>query len=236
MTDMLATDQTPEAAAPPAQVRSAPTNRRPGALQGDVQLTLHTREAALLLLGRQATDDARAIPSINNFAFNVDQIITAAKSGDIYALQALVAIDGQLDAAERQLRYDLRKLHEMLSSSSRFSVVPGESTDPNTYSIRLTSPYAHWAARLVGLFDEVVATGLTARHVGMLPYSEFEGIQKFSMKAVRAIFHWAGRFRVSGVTIDDVLQDNARASEAAALHGPILPAIREGEKRPAFLH
>jgi|GEM_PF-4963253 len=236
MTDMLATDPTPEATVPPAQIRTAPTNRRPGALKGDVQLTLHTREAALLLLGRQATDDVRAIPSINNFAFNVDQIITAARSGDIYAFQALVAIDGQLDAAERQLRYELNKARAMLSSSSRFSVVPGESTDPNTYSIRLTSPYAHCAARLVGLFDEVVATGLTARHVGMLPYSEFEAIQKFSMKAVRAIYHWAGQFRVSGVTIDDVLQDNARATEAAELRGPILPAIREGQTKPAFLH
>ena len=239
MTDMIedATTATTDAeGSAPAFPLTSASPRRPGRLQGDVTLTLHTFQAGELLLGRPATDDKRAIPSINNFGYHIDQIMTASDSGDIYAAAALVRIDDQLEAAERLLAFERQKLVTMLAANSRLSVTIGVSAAPVVHILRLMSPYAHCAARLIGLYDELVAVALSARRTGFIRSREFDSIAALTRRAVRAVFYAAGSFRVTGTTRDDFDQGNARATEAVAKFGAVPSEILEGERRPAFLH
>lgn len=239
MTDVIddaTTATTKSEMSAPASSMTHASPRRPGRLQGEVTLTLHTFQADELLLGRPATDDKRAIPSINNFGYHIDQIMTAADSGDIYAAAALVRIDDQLEAAERLLAFERQKLVTMLAANSRLSVTVGVSTEPVVHILRLMSPYAHCTARLIGLYDELVAIALSARRTGFIRNREFNSIAALPRRAVRAVFYAAGSFRVTGTTRDDFDQGNARATDAVAKFGAVPAEILEGKRRPAYLH
>ncbi|MGI9449087.1 MAG: PFL_4669 family integrating conjugative element protein [Geminicoccaceae bacterium] len=225
----------PDSTVPAPSVRHT-LPRRPGRLKGEVTLTLHTLQAGELLLGRPATDDKPAIPSINNFGNHIDQILTAADSGDIYAAAELVRIDEQLEAVERLLDIETRKLRTSMAANSRFSITAGLSTEPVPHRLRLTSPYAHWVARLIGLYDELVALALSMHRAGYIHDKERDMIVAHARKAIRSCFYAVRKFRVTGTTRDDFEKGTARASEAAAKFGDLPAEILEGKRKPAYLH
>ena len=233
MTDVTETADTTPAS---SETASASTKaNRPGALRGDVSLTLHTQFAVNAFNGRPPTDDGvRAIPGLYRFANCLDQIAVGVVSDDPYADLALVQVDKLMDRAETILttRHDL--FRDKLGSSSRMSVAIASSTDPHVVTLKLRSPYAHWAARLIGRLDEVAVAALSAHHVGLIGSAALDAAMRECMRVIRAPFHGAARYRFSGVTRVDMEQQTGRVKEVVAERGQVPDEIIDRTLRPRF--
>ena len=103
-----AIDEIPAADQPPVPAPVVPAKRKgPGALRGEVSLTLDTRQAVNLFNGRPKVEDGpHPIPGLYRFARCLDQIAVGGGAEDPYADWAIMRIEKLMTACE-QLFTDL---------------------------------------------------------------------------------------------------------------------------------
>jgi len=207
----------------------------PGVLRGDVSLTLHTQFALNTFNGRRATDDGlRSVPGLYRFASYLDQIAVGVAADDPYADAALVSIEGLMGDAEKTLADRITSFQGRLKSNTRMSIEMASSIAPHIVTLKLRSPYAHWAARLIGQFDELATIALSAHHVGMIDRFAFKKAIHEGSKLIRRPFHAAGQYRFSGLSRVDFEQQTGRVKEVVAERGEVAADILDRTVSPRF--
>lgn len=207
----------------------------PGVLRGDVTLTFHTQVALNTFNGRRATDDGmRSVPGLYRFASYLDQIAIGVAADDPYADAALVSIEGLMDQAEKKLADRIAHFQSRLKSNTRMSIELPSSVAPHTVTLKLRSPYAHWAARLIGQFDELTTVALSAHHVGMINQDAFKKAIHEGGHLIRRTFHAAGQYRFSGVSRVDFEQQTGRVKEVVTERGDVPAEILDRTVSPRF--
>ena len=211
---------------------SGSTQREPGKLRGEVWLTVQTRIAQGFILGRAATDDKPAIPGLLGFADRLRVIWNAAGEDDPYADWWLIKVDEALAHARDRIHAEQAALAAILQKQSALQIQVGESEQPYRIALKFANPYAFWGAQLIGEFDKVARTVLTARYVGLLNSTAAHESLQLCSGPIRTLFAVTQGYRTLAINRDSMNGDGKAVREAVDVMGELPPSVLSGERKP----
>jgi integrating conjugative element protein (TIGR03761 family) len=212
------------------QRQSGTAQRVPGKLRGEVWLTVQTLMAQGLVLGRAATADKPDIPGLLAFADRLRVIWTAAGADDPYADWWLIKIDEALETARNRIRSEQAALDAIIEIQSALQIQVGMSEQPYRIALKFANPYAFWGAQLIGDFDDIARTALTARYVGLLNSTALHGSLQTCSGPIRTLFALPQGYRALGIDRDSIKGDGKAVLDAINLMGELPPAVLSGER------
>lgn len=139
-----------------------------GALRGTTQITIQTRQAQVLLAGREPVGNRPRIMGLMQFSTYLSQVMVAAKQDDPWADWMLVQVEERLEEADNKLKEQQANLDRVLGANPMMDIQVSESVNPLKVSIGFASSHAYWVARVILQYDAVVRAVLTARHHALI--------------------------------------------------------------------
>lgn len=214
--------------------RSARIEERPGVLRGGATLTLQTRQAQRLVKGRGYTAEKPAIIGLIGFANLVRSIWHGARADDPYADWWMLRVHEALEQSQEELRTAEQEIATRFQAMGAIEVGAPASIKPARIALNFSNPYAFRAARLVGLYDGLVRSVLSAQHVGLLARDETERALQLGGRQVRRALQSAVGYRFIGVTRPDIAQGTAKALQAHEAMGELPADILSGTCRAPY--
>jgi integrating conjugative element protein (TIGR03761 family) len=205
--------------------------QKPGALQGQVWLTVQTNQAQQLVHGRAGTPDKPAIIGLVGFADRLRVIWLAARRDDPYADWWLIKVHEAIEANETFIRHRQVELDKRMEQMTGLEVNVAASQHPYRVPLQFANPYAYRAAQLVASYDRLVCTALTARHIGLLDGAVIAQVQQACARKLRALFMLPQGYRLLKIDRDAVRMQTGRIHEARQLMGDVPEAILSGERQ-----
>lgn len=205
---------------------------KPGALRGQVWLTIQTSQAQQLIHGRDATPDKPPIIGLVGFADRLRLIWQAARGDDPYADWWLIQVNEAIAALATALAQQQSDLLQQLEQMTALAVSVAASQRPCRIPLRFANPYAYRAAQLLGEFDKLVCTAATARHVGLLDGAAFRTVQQTGAHQLRALFVLPHRYRFLKIDRASVRAQTGRSHEARQRMGELPEDILRGARLP----
>ncbi len=218
----------------PASQHSDPTMSQPGALRGEVYLSIQTRQAKRLIYGRADTLDKAAIIGLVGFADRLRLIWQAASQDDPWADWWLIKIDAALTKARESIRTGQAELEVCLKKLAALEISVATSQKPFRIALKFANPYAYRGAQMIAAFDELARTLLTCRHVGMLSNKLTESVLNEHSHAIRGVFTIPQGYQLLGVNREGVRQGTEQAATAAQLMGLVPAAVLSGQQAAAL--
>lgn len=206
----------------------------PGALRGEIWLTLQTHQALILVHGRDALSDKPAIVGLTGFADRLRIIWTAARHDDPYADWWLLKVDAAIDAAASLIRSHQSAVAEQLDQFIPMAIAIAMSDSPARIRLRFANPYAYQAARLLARFDELICAVVTANHVGLIDTARRAQIQHACARKLRSLFMLPLAYRKMKLDRPTVQTRTGRAHEARQKMGEVPDEVLSGERRAPF--
>ena len=134
----------------------------PGALQGEVWLTIQTYQAQSLIRGRRAVDGKPAIMGLIGFADRLKSLWQAVRFDDPYADWWLLKVEEGVADIRAQLQGLQQRMDALITeSNSAFEFTVAQSSRPQRVSLQFANPYAFRAAQLLGEYDRLMCTDMT---------------------------------------------------------------------------
>ena len=208
---------------------------QPGALHGQIWLTLQTPQAQKLIHGREATPDKHPIIGLIGFADRLRLIWQAARQDDPYADWWLIQVHEAITAIASVLEQQQAQLIEQLEALSSLAISVAASKRPCRVRLRFANPYAYRAAQLLGAFDRVVCAAMTARHVGVLDGAACQAVQQLGTRKLRALFVLPRRYRCLKIERAAVCAGTGNARLTRQVMGELPADILSGERLPPLL-
>ena len=205
---------------------------KPGALHGQVWLTIQTHQAQQLIHGRDGTPDKPPIIGLVGFADRLRLIWQAARGDDPYADWWLIQVHEAIAALATALAQQQSDLFQQLEQMTALAVSVAASQRPCRIPLRFANPYAYRAAQLLGQYDKLVCTAATARHVGLLDGAAFRAIQKTGAHQLRALFMLPHRYRFLKIDRASVRAQTGSSHEARQRMGEVPEDILRGARLP----
>ncbi len=195
--------------------------KKPGALQGDVWLTVQTERAQKFIYGRRKSKDRPAIWGLIAFADTLKPIWLAASLDDPYADWWLVKTDAAIEACKHVIESSHQTLTVLLSQYCALQVETAHSTQPRRIPLRFSSPYGFRGAHLLAEYDRLMCLWLTVTHVGMPIDKVLEESLKTCSKKLRALFTVPQGFQDLGLNRRLVQADDPLHIKAKTLMGEL---------------
>ncbi len=213
---------------------SSVENQAPGALRGEVWLTVESHHARRLILGRAATLEKPYIVGLVGFADRLRVIWNAARADDPYADWWLIKIDEALERARGRIKREQAVLDGCIEQRSALQIKVQTTTKPYRVALNFANPYAYWGAHLIAEFDTAARTILTAKHVGLISGNLAEQSLQGCDGAIRSLFAVQQGFRVLRIDRKAVKAGGKAAKAAADLMGELPQAVLQGEHAAAL--
>lgn len=207
----------------------------PGALRGEVWLTIQTYQAQSLIRGRRAADDKPAIIGLIGFADRLKSIWQAVRFDDPYADWWLLKVEGSIADIRAQLRSLQQRMDAFVTeSNSSLEFAVAQSSQPQRVSLQFASPYAFRAAQLLGEYDRLMCTGMTLHHLGIeIPTDLVEQVTG-SGRWVRRVFAVPQGYHCLDIRRFDIRQGTSAAIKAKERMGEIPLDILSGARLPSL--
>lgn len=216
-------------------VERTPRNEdHPGVLRGGATLTLQTRPAQRLVKGRGYTAEKPAIIGLLGFANLLRSIWHGARADDPYADWWMLKVHAALELAQQEVTVAEQEIFSQFEAMGAIEVAPPTSIKPARIALNFSNPYAFRAARLVGFYDGLVRTVLSAQHVGLLSRDEAERALRVGGRHVRRALQSAVGYRFVGVTRLEMKQGTAKAQQAMDVMGELPDPILAGTSRAPY--
>ena len=126
----------------------ADRSKQPGALHGQVWLTVQTHQAQQLIHGREGTPDKPPIIGLIGFANRLRVIWLAARDDDPYADWWLIKVHEAIGAIATLFRQRQAALNEPLEQMTAMEVTVAASQHPDRVYLQFANPYAYRGAQL----------------------------------------------------------------------------------------
>lgn len=156
----------------------------------DDQMTLHTRDAMRLFVGRPAGDGQRAIAGGRRVAASLRQLWGLSSNDNPYADWMLVQFDDQIQKIRQDLtgvaERTLGRLEDMRQKGLAYSVL--KSAAPVPVSLGFVSPYGYAVATAVVEFDWLSRVVKSAQRRDVLSSSEAHTILFETKRKCRSVF------------------------------------------------
>ena len=193
----------------------------PGALRGQVWLTVQTRQAQRLIRGRNGNADKPAIIGLVGFADRLRVIWQAARNDDPYADWWLVKVHEALERVRDLIKNEQAALDAQLEQLTALEVAVAESMKPYRIALQFANPYAYRGAQLIAEYDRFVRTLLTAHHVGVLSGAAMESLLNTCARKIRGAFVVPQGYHFLNVDRAALKQGTANASRARQVMGEV---------------
>jgi len=213
----------------PAERTSLP--EKPGALRGEVWLTIQTIHAQRLFHGRVATTDKPTIVGLVGFANRLRVIWQGARHDDPYADWWLIKIHDAIETAGDVIRGNQLDLEKRLEQMDAMAIDIAASRRPCRVPLKFANPYAYRGAKLLTEFDKLVCMALTVRHIGLLDSQACEDILKASARKIRSIFMIPQSYRLLKINREQVKQATGRSHEARQSMGEVPGDVLSGKRQ-----
>ena len=200
----------------------------PGALRGQVWLTVQTRQAQRLIHGRNGSADKAAIIGLVGFADRLRVIWQAARSDDPYADWWLIKVHEALERIRNRVKTEQAALDAQLEQLTALEVAVAESMKPYRIALQFANPYAYRGAQMVAEYDTFVRTLLTAHHVGLLSGSSTQDLLNTCARKIRGTFAVPQGYQFLGVDRESLKQGTANASRARQIMGEVPEDVLSG--------
>ncbi|UJS26439.1 PFL_4669 family integrating conjugative element protein [Thiothrix winogradskyi] len=205
-----------------------------GVLRGGTVVTIQTRQAQMLVTGRERTDTQHRILGLMQFSKYLNQMADAARNDDPYADWFLLQAEEALETTSSGIASLRERLGKLLDSVPAMQVEVAQSTKPLRITLNFAASYAYWTTRVITDYDELVRMVLTARHVAYMDAAAERGVLNEASRMVRRVFESTARYRYTGITRAEVQQATEPARQAAELMGQLPVEILEKRQRPKF--
>ncbi len=203
----------------------------PGALRGQVWLTLQTRQALQLVRGRNRTSTKPIVLGLVHFASQLRLIWQAARDDDPWADWWLVRVHESVEASARYFEDQKMELEALLVRDPAMDIAVAGSKRPSRISLQFANPYAYRGARLLARYDTLVCMVLTARRVGLLDSAENDQVIRSCGRKLRSIFTGVHEYRFTGVSRELLVRGDAKSEKARAAMGEVPDEIVRSELR-----
>ena len=200
----------------------------PGALRGQVWLTVQTRQAQRLIHGRNGNADKAAIIGLVGFADRLRVIWQAARNDDPYADWWLVKVHEALERVRDLVKNEQAALDAQLEQLTSLEVAVAESMKPYRIALQFANPYAYRGAQMIAEYDRFVRTLLTGHHVGILSGSSTEGLLNTCARKIRGVFAIPQGYHFIGIDRASLTQGTTNASRARQVMGEVPEDVLDG--------
>lgn len=221
---------------------------QPGDLRSETRMTIQTRQAQKLVVGRKSADHVEPIIGLLDFGRRMKLIWLSAEADDPFADWFLVKIEQSLKESQALIQTKTDWLDARLREIQGFDIQVAHSLQPLQVPIYFQNPYGYMGAYLISDYDALARSVFTARHIALIDRAVAEQLLQITGKAIRRTFNLAAQWKFTGVTREDVLAQTSNALRASGLLGvcpePILsktqrakisPLIREKPKSQATI-
>jgi integrating conjugative element protein (TIGR03761 family) len=215
---------------PPRAERSNPSDK-PGALHGQVWLTVQTNQAQQLIHGRDGTSHKPTIIGLVGFANRLRVIWQAARSDDPYAHWWLIKVHEAIEMAGITIGRQQARLVKQLEQMMAMEVSVAASQRPYRVQLQFANPYAYRGAQLLAAFDTLVCTAFTARHLGLLDGEACGHVHRACAHQLRALFMLPQRYRFLKLDRASVRLQTGRSHEARKIMGEIPDDVLSGKRQ-----
>jgi len=206
----------------------------PGALQGEVWLSIQTYQAQSLIRGRRGTEGKPAIIGLVGFAERLKILWQAVRSDDPFADWWLLKVEERVADVRSQLHRLQEQLQTVMTSGECFEFTFARSSRPQRVSLQFANPYAFRAAQMLADYDRVICTWMTARHLGMTLPTDIAEQVGGSGRWLRGVFALPQSYHFLEICRSDVHQGTARAEKARECMGDLPHEILQGDRLPAL--
>jgi integrating conjugative element protein (TIGR03761 family) len=207
----------------------------PGALHGQVWLTIQTNQAQQLIHGRNGSPDKPAIIGLIGFADRMRLIWQAARNDDPYADWWLIKVHDAIEMNVDYVRNWQREMRNLLQQMTAMDITIAESSRPYRIPLQFASPYAYQAALLLSEYDALVRMVLTVHHVGLLESEGRNGLIKSCARKIRALFVIPQSYRLLKIDRESVRTQTGRSHEARQTMGEVPDDILSGEHQASLV-
>lgn len=214
-----------------------------GPLRSEITFTLHTQYAHKLWLGRQMVRNEEgkvtqsSILSIPNCFAMLTQIQRAAAEDDPYADDYLIQFEESVIKYRgeiQQLTNDIVQLYAKVLPEG-ISIERCANIAPISYPIYVNSQLGYQLLYLLGDFDSLARSVMTAAHIAIISRAESQDWIEAGAKLIRKCFGIVERYKHSGITRRDYQENNARYQAAVKRMGYSLSeSVLSGEHRAEF--
>lgn len=214
-----------------------------GPLRSEITFTLHTQYAHKLWLGRPLVrnEDGKvtqsSIISIPNCFAMLTQIQRAAAEDDPYADDYLIQFEESVINYRKEIQKltnDIVKLYAKMLPEG-ISIERCSNISPISYPIYVNSQLGYQLLYLLGDFDGLARSVMTAAHIAIISRSEAQDWIEAGAKLIRKCFGIVERYKHSGITRRDYQENNARYQAAVKRMGYTLSdGVLSGEHRAEF--
>ena len=194
---------------------------QPGGLRSEAKMTLQTRNAHKLVIGRRRSKGVEPIVGMLDFGRRMKMIWLAARNDDPYADWILWRIEESIDQARSLMQEKKDLLNRVLEGVEGFNITIAHSLEPVTVPIQFSNPYGYMGVYLVADFDHLSCALFTARHIGLIDRKQAEKFLSDAGRAIRRTYHFVSQWKYTGVDRGDLQQMNQNAQRAMDLMGPV---------------
>ena len=216
-------------------VKKTPPNRgyfeEPGGLRNTTRMEIQTRQAQKLVTGRRRGKDVNPIIGLMDFGRRMKLLWLSAEADDPYADWHLVQVEDSIQEARELIKEKKVWLDDVLNAMEGIEVEIAQSLHPINISIYFQNPFGYMGAYLVKEYDSLACSVFTARHLGLIDRATSESIIDKTGKAIRRTFTLVTLWKFTGVTREDVKQDNQNAKRALETHGECPAEVISKKKR-----
>lgn len=219
-------------------------NQDLGALRSEITLTLHSQYAVKLWNGRPILRDTETdnvvkpqIPSMPNCLSVLSQIQKDAAADDPYADWFLIQFEEKVLGHIDEMKALIQRLIDVYESQlpENIDISRCANITPVTVPIYVNSQLGYKLIYLLSEFDMLARSTMTACHIALMSRAESHEWLEAGASLLRKCFGITSSYRHSGITRQDVRENNSRYKEAVQRLKLELPEeVLSGEKRAIF--
>lgn len=206
----------------------------PGALQGDVWLTIQTYQAQSLVRGRRATDGKPAIIGLIGFADRLKSLWQAIRMDDPYADWWLLKVEEGIADSRAQLCRLQQGMEDLFVSNGALEFSVAQSSRPQRVSLQFANPYAFRAAQLLGEYDQLMCTDMTLHHLGIDMPTDLVDQVAGCGRRIRGVFALPQGYHCLDIRRYDIRQNSPLAVKARERLGDVPEDILCGDRLPSL--
>lgn len=197
-------------------------------LDGDIDLTLHTKLAQSLLEGNWSHGNL----GLWQFALKVRELWKGHRADDPYADWYFMKLDEKIHTIREDIQALEHYCQQRLAQLRGFKIKVFENPQPIQLALKFAIPFSYMGASLLADLDYVTRQAYTLRHVGQL--LEPKQLPMRIKMRLRQLFSVPLGWKIQ-VTRQDIRENNALAQEAKQKMGEIPTAILNRELKFVYL-
>ncbi|MBK5012156.1 TIGR03761 family integrating conjugative element protein [Pseudomonas sp. S60] len=206
-----------------------------GSLRSSITLTLHTHHAARLWQGRMGREGVHPIMGMAGYIGVTNLLKQASSQDDPFADWFMLQLEDKLLQAKAEMRA-LTKQVSRVERALPTQIDIGENLNihPVTLPLFIGSQLGFLAVYLLTDYDTLVRRVLLAHHTALIGRPDMETWIDRGARELRSLFGLAQRYRLAGVSREDMAANNARARDAIDKFGTPPRKVLEGGHRSQF--